>query len=120
MSAATPGHLTGQSILPVRARLFRGLSDPSRLAILEVIANGERTVGEIVAHTGLSQSNTSNHLACLLACGLVVRQQRGKFAVYSCSDDRIGSILSLADGLLEDHASRIVACARYTTEDGGR
>jgi DNA-binding transcriptional ArsR family regulator len=57
--------------LAVQARLFRGLAESSRLALLQALRDGERTVGELVALTGLSQSNASGHLACLRDCGLV-------------------------------------------------
>lgn len=58
--------LTAQAQLTsLKAKLFRGFSDSSRLAILEVLRSGSRTVGEIVEATGLTQSNASNHLGCL-------------------------------------------------------
>lgn len=96
--------------LELKAKLLRGLSDPSRLAILEVLRDGPRSVGEIVAATGLSQSNTSNHLACLLDCGLVVRERRGRFVDYSLSDARVESLLSLADELLAGVACGVSTC----------
>src|SRR3546814_7880402 len=46
----------------LRAKLFRGLGDASRLSILDALRTGPLSVGEIVAMTGLSQSNASNHL----------------------------------------------------------
>src|SRR3546814_11259866 len=46
----------------LRAKLFRGPADASRLSILDALRTGPLSVGEIVAMTGLSQSNASNHL----------------------------------------------------------
>ncbi|MBI2544891.1 MAG: winged helix-turn-helix transcriptional regulator [Candidatus Rokubacteria bacterium] len=63
--------------LPLQAKLFRGLADPSRLAVLEALRDGPRCVSEVVAATGLSQPNASAHLACLEDCGLVIRDRRG-------------------------------------------
>ena len=63
--------------LALKAKLFRGFADPSRLAIVEALRRGSRSVSEIVEITGLTQPNTSNHLACLLDCGLVERGQQG-------------------------------------------
>ena len=51
--------------VPCRAKLFRGLADSSRLAILESLRSGALSVSEIVAVTGLSQPNASNHLRCV-------------------------------------------------------
>ena len=103
--------------LALRAKLFRGFADPSRLAILDALRAGPLTVGEIVATTSLSQSNTSNHLACLFDCGLVAREQRGKFVVYSLADERVAALLSLADGVLADVAEGVYACTRYDAPD---
>ena len=83
-----------------QAKLFHGFADPSRLAILEALRDGPRTVGEVVAATGLSQPNVSNHLACLRDCGLVNSRPAGRYAFYQLSDPRIDRLLSLADEIL--------------------
>lgn len=97
----------------LKAKLFRGFADDSRLAILDALRDHPLSVGEIVGATGLSQSNTSNHLACLLDCGLVAREQRGKYAFYALADDRVADLLGLADDLLADMAEGVYACTRY-------
>ena len=96
----------------LRARLFRGLSDASRLAIVQALRPGPRSVGEIVDATGLGQSNVSNHLACLLGCGLVVREQRGRHAFYRLADAKVDDLLALADALLADVARGVGGCPR--------
>lgn len=101
------------ALYPLRAKLFRGFADPSRLAILEALCISPQSVGELAGITGLSQPNTSNHLSCLLECSLVTREQRGKFAVYSLADDRIAALLALANEVLSDHTAQVAACARY-------
>jgi ArsR family transcriptional regulator, cadmium/lead-responsive transcriptional repressor len=103
------------NIQPVEltAKLFRGFSDPSRLSILESLRNGPLTVSEIVQETGLSQSNASNHLACLRDCGLVVSEQNWRHVTYQLSDDRVGELLELAESLLADVARGVYACTRY-------
>ena len=101
--------------LGLRAKLFRGFSDGSRLAILEALRGGPRTVTELVDSCGLSQSNTSNHLNCLLDCGLVEREQQGRFAVYRLSDARVDLLLRTADELLADVAKGVHECTRYAS-----
>ncbi len=98
----------------LKARLFRGFSDPSRLLILETLRQGALTVTEIVAATQLSQPNVSNHLGCLRDCGLVTMEQQGRFAVYRLNGESVGQLLTLADQLLADFAQGIYACTRYT------
>lgn len=105
--------------LAIRAKLFRGFADPSRLAILDALRDGPRTVGELVGATGLGQPNVSNHLACLLGCGLVSREQQGRYAVYALADGRVADLLALADGLLADAAAGVYACTRYGAAAGG-
>ena len=103
--------------LNVKARFFRGFSDPSRLKILEALRAGELTVGAIVEKTGLSQSNVSNHLSCLRDCGLVAAEQRGKFVAYNLSDPRVSELLTLAEVLLADVARGVYECTRYSVEE---
>lgn len=95
------------------AKLFRGFSDSSRLAILESLRNGALNVSEIVKVTGLTQSNVSNHLACLRDCGLVSAEQNGRFACYSLSDHRVLQFLQMADELLLQVARGVYECVNY-------
>jgi ArsR family transcriptional regulator, cadmium/lead-responsive transcriptional repressor len=97
----------------IKARLFRGFSDPSRLTILESLREGSRSVGEIVEVTGLGQSNVSNHLRCLADCGLVASERDGRFMRYRLSDPRVADLLSTAEALLADVARGIYTCTRY-------
>jgi ArsR family transcriptional regulator, cadmium/lead-responsive transcriptional repressor len=102
-----------RAALALKAKLFRGFADPSRLSILETLRDGPLSVGEIAAATALSQPNVSNHLSCLLDCGLVQREQQGRYVFYDLSDDRVGLLLSLADEVLGDVAAGVYACTRY-------
>lgn len=99
--------------IDLQAKLFRGFSDPSRLHILEALRDGPLTVSEIVQATSLTQSNVSNHLACLRDCGLVAVEPQGRFAYYQLSDKRVGQLLRLADELLADVAKGVYECTRY-------
>lgn len=103
--------------LYVKARLFRGFGDPSRLKILESLSGGGQTVGLIVERTGLSQSNVSNHLSCLRDCGLVTTDQRGRFVEYRLSDPRVKELLTLAESLLADVARGVYECTRYSMSE---
>ncbi len=104
----------------LQAKLFRGFSDPSRLAILEALRDGPVTVSEIVEATELSQSNVSNHLGCLRDCGLVTAEQQGRFVYYALSDKRVGQLLRLADELLADVARGVYECTRYNAPKGAK
>jgi DNA-binding transcriptional ArsR family regulator len=56
--------------LAAAVSLFRGLADPTRLAILQQLATGEARVVDLTTTLGLAQSAISTHLACLRNCGL--------------------------------------------------
>lgn len=106
--------LTSEALsINLKAKLFRGFSDPSRLSILEALRETACTVSEIVTATGLSQSNVSNHLSCLRDCGLVVAEQSGRYVSYRLSDDRVEALIQLSESLLSDIARGVYECTRY-------
>ena len=109
--------LANPTSIQIQAKLFRGLSDPSRLSILNALYNGALTVSEIVETTGLTQSNVSNHLGCLRDCGLVTAEHKGRFVYYELSDERVGRLLVLADELLADVAKGVYECTRYNIKE---
>src|SRR6202035_316147 len=88
----------------VKAKLFRGFSDMSRLSLLEALRDGPLTVTALVERTALTQSNVSNHLACLRDCGLVTASAQGRYTLYQLSDERVSTLLSLAAELLVETA----------------
>lgn len=110
----------GSTGLTLKAKLFRGFADPSRLSILEALRAGGRTVGEIAVATGLTQPNVSSHLQCLWDCGLVERQRQGRFVRYRLSDPRVETLLRLAEEILAEVAQGVYARTRYETPPGGR
>jgi ArsR family transcriptional regulator, cadmium/lead-responsive transcriptional repressor len=86
------------------------------LPIMVSVRGGARSVTEIVDATGLTQSNVSNHLACLLDCDLVAREQRGRFAIYELPDRRVEALLAGVDDILTDVANGVYVCPRYEAE----
>lgn len=105
--------MTLDDAIGLKAKLFRGLSDPSRLRILEALRRGPRCVGEIVRRTGLSQPNASLHLDCLWCCGLVARRREGRYVRYGIRSRRVLRLLGEAERELRDIAPHVAACARY-------
>jgi ArsR family transcriptional regulator, cadmium/lead-responsive transcriptional repressor len=97
----------------LKAKLFYGFSDTSRLAILEALREKPLNVSEIVERTELSQSNASNHLSCLHGCGLVSREKQGRYVIYQLSDPRVAELLQTADILLSEVARGVYECTRY-------
>ena len=99
--------------LAIGAKLFSSLGDPTRLAILQVLADGERRVGDLVAELGTSQPNVSGHLACLKDCGLVIDRPQGRAVFYSLAAPALFDVLRSAETLLESVGHHIELCSNY-------
>lgn len=92
--------------------MLHGLSDPSRLRILEELREDEQRVSDLVAATVLSQPNVSKHLSCLWGCGLVAREKRGREVHYRLIDG-VDELLGAVEVVL-DQAGETVGSCRLT------
>ncbi len=92
------------------ARFFRGLGDPTRVRILNILLEGERSVSELVALLRAPQGRVSSHLSCLRWCGFVEADRRGRNVYYSIADGRVRDLLTLGDSVIADAAERILSC----------
>ena len=77
------------------AAAFKALGEPLRLAIVDALRAGERTVSELVGATGSAQANVSKHLQILHGAGLVRRRRSGLYTCYSLSDPDVAAICDL-------------------------
>ncbi len=95
------------------AKYFRGLGDPTRLRILELLRDsGELSVGELVSRLGVAQPKISNHLACLRWCGFVEARREHRVVFNRIADERVIGMLDLAQALLADNAEHVAACCQ--------
>lgn len=78
-----------RKILQLHAELCKMLSNPIRLEILNLLRDGEKTVSEIVAATGLRQANLSQHLAPMRQRGVVVARKEGTNVYYRVANFKI-------------------------------
>lgn len=99
------------------AKLFRGFSDLSRLRLLEALCDGPLTVTALIERTGLTQSNVSNHLACLRDCGLVITSRQQRYTLYQLGDERVAMLLNVASELLTETARGVDACPSYEEKE---
>ncbi|MBI4909515.1 MAG: winged helix-turn-helix transcriptional regulator [Acidobacteria bacterium] len=65
-----------------RARVFKALSHPSRLYMVDVLSHGEKCVCELTALIGADTSTVSKHLSVLKAAGIVAVEKRGLQVFY--------------------------------------
>ena len=96
------------------ACLFRGFSEPSRLAILRHLALGDHRVVDLTEHLGLAQSTVSKHLACLRDCGLVSSRPQGRASMFSLAHPAaMLDLLSAAERILELTGDAVTLCPTY-------
>ena len=76
------------------AAVFKALADPSRVRIVNMLANAEEPVCvcEFMPHLELSQGTVSFHLKKLLDVGLLDREQRGTWAYYSLKREALAGL----------------------------
>jgi DNA-binding transcriptional ArsR family regulator len=100
----------------VLATFFQALADPTRVRILELLAECPMTVSDLVARLGLAQGRVSSHLTCLRWCGCVRAEVDGRFNRYTLIDDRIRQIVQLGESIVIDNADRLTSCLVLATE----
>jgi DNA-binding transcriptional ArsR family regulator len=87
-----------QEALVQVAAYFQALSEPTRLQILNLLRQQERSVGELAQLCGYSSANISRHLALLSQHGLVLRETRGNSAFYRIADVAVYELCDLVCG----------------------
>ncbi|MDQ2664759.1 MAG: metalloregulator ArsR/SmtB family transcription factor [Gemmatimonadota bacterium] len=83
----------------VAALRFRALGDETRLRLLEILVDGEQTVGALTDETQLGQSLVSHHLRTLRDAGLVVTRRDGRWIHYTIAAAAMASVRGALDAL---------------------
>jgi DNA-binding transcriptional ArsR family regulator len=78
-----------------KADIFQALAHPTRIAILELLSDGELSAGVLIEKLGMEQANVSQHLGVLRAKQLVVNRKVGNQVFYSVRDHTIIEVLQL-------------------------
>jgi ArsR family transcriptional regulator len=87
-------------IFHVKAEMFRALAHPARVRALEVLAESERSVGELAGEVGIEASHLSQQLAILRRAGLVSTRKEGSTVFYAIRDPQLVELLAVARRLL--------------------
>ena len=104
--------------LTAAVALFRGLADPTRLAIVQRLATAEARVIDLTRQLALAQSTVSGHLACLRDCGLVTARPVGRQMFYSLAQPELNDLLAAAERLLEATGWQVALCPAYGSGKG--
>jgi ArsR family transcriptional regulator len=94
--------VTGSSVplSEVKADLFRALAHPARVRVLEVLVDGERSVGELQPMVGIELSHLSQQLGVLRRAGLVSARKERSSVYYSLRDPLVAELLAVAKRFL--------------------
>ena len=84
----------------LKANLFRVLGHPARVRILELLRNGERSVGALQAELGLDSGGTSQHLSALRRIGLVESRRAGTSVFYRVADEHAFDLLAAGRAII--------------------
>lgn len=95
-ASATPIH-------KVKAEFFRTLGHPARVRILELLKDGEMTVGELQTKLGIDSSGTSQHLGVMRRQGILEARKEGTSVYYSVRDPRVFQMLESARQVIGSH-----------------
>ncbi|MGB8651830.1 MAG: metalloregulator ArsR/SmtB family transcription factor [Mycobacteriales bacterium] len=117
----------GRPLTEAKAELFKALAHPARVRVLELLAEGEHTIGELAAESGLELSHLSQQVTVLRRAGIVDSRRVKSTVVCVLRDPQTAELLAVARRLIGnnlrqgqalldalDHADDAVAAAERT------
>ena len=90
----------------MQAHICKILSDPKRLFLLQIMREGEKSVGEMVIALGLRQANISQHLAVMREGGIVTCRRQGSSVYYSLCSSKIADACDMVREVLAEQLER--------------
>lgn len=100
-----------EPLYKLKAEFFKTLGHPARIRVLELLAERDRTVGELLPEVGLESSNLSQQLGVLRRAGVVVASKNGNTVSYSIASPAVAELLAVArkvlTGMLSEHVSML-------------
>jgi rhodanese-related sulfurtransferase len=102
------------------AEVAKALSSGRRAEIVDVLAQGERSVEEVAGEIDQSIANTSHHLRALARAGLLITRRDGTRIYYALASDRVGELWAAVRDVAEDHVAGLdrLAAAYLGDRDG--
>jgi rhodanese-related sulfurtransferase len=94
------------------ARIAKALASPKRLELVDLLAQGERTVEDLAGETAMSVANTSQHLQVLRGARLVETRREGVYVSYRLADSQVFGLWQALRGLGEARLAEVEQIAR--------
>lgn len=86
-----------------KAEIFQALAHPTRIAILELLRDGELPAGKLIEKLGLEQANASQHLAVLRSKQIVANRKEGNQVFYSLRNPALKDVLEIMRRYCQAH-----------------
>jgi len=103
-----------------KSEIFQALANPTRIAIVEALRDGELSAGQLIGQLGLEQANVSQHLAVLRAKQIVVNRKAGNQVFYSIRDKALIEVLDILRRYFYSQLSDTVTMLEAVGPEAGR
>lgn len=92
-----------------KANIFQALAHPTRIAIIDLLRNGEKSAGSLIDSLEVEQANASQHLTVLRTKQIVISRKEGNQVFYSVRDPIIIELLDVMRRYFESHVAESLA-----------
>ncbi len=99
-----------------KSEIFQGLANPTRIAIVELLRDGELSAGKLIEKLGIEQANASQHLSVLRAKQIVVSRKVANQVFYSIRDHALIEVLDILRRYFYSQLSSTVSMLRQAAK----
>lgn len=89
---------------------FKAFSNRTRFALIRALRKKPKSVTQLVRETGFEQSRISHNLKCLIDCGFVENNRRGKSVIYSLNKETVVPLLNLVERHIGKYSRHLAKC----------
>src|SRR6266496_3868897 len=101
------GARVGKPLYEAKAEFFKTRGHPARIRVLELLSQGEHSVGELLPEVGVEPTSLSQQLAVLRRAGLVTFRKEGSTVHYSLTSPEVAELLAVARRILTEVLAEI-------------
>jgi|GEM_PF-427055 len=94
-------------ITKMRVQVCKAMANPTRMRVIDILKNGEKTAGDLACLLGVPSATLSQHLALLRQVGILESRRDAKFIIYSLTDKRIVDACDLMMKVLLDRIKNV-------------
>jgi DNA-binding transcriptional ArsR family regulator len=110
----------GEALRQFKSEIFQALANPTRIAIVEVLRDGEMSTGKLIEKLGIEQANASQHLSILRAKQIVVNRKVGNQVFYSIRDPALIKVLDILRDYFHSQLSRTMNMLDEVGQSGAK